>query len=193
MTAPDTRVVRDRTVLADSDTFELDLKGFPALSAIDIILRVTNGATMNQGVPIHTDVDTIEVVDGTNVIYSLSGVQARVMNCYEQRRYPVVTLDERAAAVQEEVFRVSFGRHVGDQEYWFDPAMYSNPVLRVTFSFTISATAGFATGTGRISIIAHVWDERPGGRAGVFMTKQHHAITSVASGDVHITIPRAVG
>ncbi len=90
-------VARNRAVLLDSDTFDLDLKGFGAISAIDLIIRATNGATSNQGVPISTDVDTIEVVDGSRVLHSLSGVQERVLNTFEQGEYPAVTLDEQAA------------------------------------------------------------------------------------------------
>ena len=185
-----THVAVDRGVLADTATYELDLKGFSGISAIDIVLRATNGVTMNQGVPIWTDIDTIEVVDGSRVVYSLTGVQARCLNCFETGKYPTVTYDEQAAAVQEETFRVSFGRHLGDEEYWFDPSTYQNPRLRVTVTLTISATAGFATGTVRITPIVHTWDSVPGGRAGTFMTKEFRNFTSAASGDEPTTLPR---
>lgn len=183
-------VARDRAVLADSDTFELDLRGFGAISAIDVIIRATNGATMNQQVPIHTDVDTIEVVDGSRVLHSLSGFQERSLNCFEQGHYPQVGLDERAAAVQEEVFRVAFGRNVGDEQFWMMPSQFGNPMLRVTVSLTISATAGFATGTGRITVIVWTWDDVPAGRQGMFLTKEYKSFTSAASGDDRADLPR---
>ena len=182
-------VFRDRAVLTDSDTFEFSLSGLQGVSALDIVIRATNGATSNQGVPISTDIDKIEVVDGSKVIYSLSGVQARALNCYEMGRYPTILADERAAAVQEEIFRISFGRRVGDPLYWFDPARYANPMLRVTLSLTISATAGFATGTGRVSVIGHVWDQKPGGRLGCMIAKEYKSYTSVASGDDRANLP----
>jgi len=182
-------VARDRASVADSSTFELDLKAYPAISAIDLILRSTNGSTNNQAQYIHDDVDTIEVLDGSRVIYSLSGIQCRSLNCYTMGRYPAVTFDEAANAVQQELFRVEFGRHVGDPFYWFDPAQFQNPVLRVTISMTISATVGFVTNTTVISAIVHTWDGRPSGRRGTLLTKEYKSFTSAASGDDRGRLP----
>ncbi len=183
-------VARDRATLSDADTFELDLRGFGAISAIDVIMRATNGATSNQGVPINVDVDTIEVVNGSQVLHSLSGIQERVLNTFELGDYPAVTLDEQAAAVQEEVFRINFGRFVGDEQYWLRPADFGNPTLRVTVSLTISATAGFATGTGRITVIVWTWDDVPSTRRGMLLTKEYKSFTSAASGDDRADLPR---
>ena len=183
-------VARDRATLSDSDTFELDLKGFTSISAVDIIIRATNGSTNAQAVYIHNEVDTIEVLDGSSVIFSLSGIQCRSLNCYEMGRYPAVQLDEEPDIVQQELFRVSFGRHVGDQLYWFDPSMFRNPVLRVTVSMTISATVAFVTNTTTLTAIVHTWDERPALRRGTFITKEYKSFTSAASGDDRGNLPR---
>ena len=183
-------VARDRAAVGDSSTFELDLKGFQAISAIDIIIRATNGSTNNQGTPIHADVDTIEVLDGSRVLYSLSGVQCRALHCYEMGHYPAVTYDERAAAVQQELFRVNFGRFVGDNAYWLDPSQFQNPVLRVTVSMTISATVSFVTDTTTVTAIVHTWDDRPAGKRGTFLTKEYKSFTSAASGNDRGNLPR---
>ena len=183
-------VARDRAATADSSTFELELKGFQSISAIDIIIRSTNGTTNNQATYIHSDVDTIEVLDGSRVIYSLSGVQARSLNCYEMGHYPAVSYDEGANNIQQELFRVSFGRWVGDPQYWLDPSMFQNPVLRVTVSMTISATVSFVTDTTVVTAIVHTWDERPVERRGTFLTKEYKSFTSLASGDDRGNLPR---
>lgn len=183
-------VARDRAAVSDSDTFELDLRGFSSISAIDVIVRSTNGSTNNQATYIHADVDTIEVVDGSQVIYSLSGVQARSLNCYEMGHYPAVTYDEDADNVQQELFRIHFGRKLGDMLYWLDPSQFRNPVLRVTVSMTISATVSFVTNTTTITAIVYTWDERPPSRRGAFLTKEYKSFTSVASGDDRGNLPR---
>lgn len=183
-------VARDRASISDSSTFELDLKGFTSISAIDIIIRSTNGSTNNQAQYIHDDVDTIEVVDGSRVIYSLSGIQCRSLNCYELGHYPAVNFSELANGVQQELFRVSFGRFRGDPLYWFDPSQYANPVLRVTVSMTISATVAFVTNTTTLTAIVHTWDERPPGKRGTFLTKEYKSLVSAASGDDRGNLPR---
>ena len=182
-------VARDRAAVADSSTFELDLKGYKAISAIDLILRATNGTTNNQATYIHADVDTIEVLDGSRVIFSLSGVQVRALNCYEMGHYPAVTYNEAANGVQQELFRLSFGRKLGDPLYWLDPSMFQNPILRVTISMTISATVSFVTDTTTITAIVHTWDERPALRNGHFVTKEYKSFTSLASGDDRGNLP----
>ena len=183
------QIVRDRAVLGDSDTLDIDLRGFRGISAIDLIFRAANGATSNQGNPIHQDVDSIEVIDGSKVLYSLDGIQTRALNCYETKGYPHVQLDEQAAAVQEEMFTIHFGRYKGDEEYWLDPGMFANPTLRTTVSFNISATAGFATGTGTITVIVWTWDQAPASRAGMFLTKEYKSFTSAASGEDRTNLP----
>ena len=183
-------VARDRQSVGDSSTFELELKGFQSISAVDIIIRATNGSTNNQTNKIYTDVDTIEVVDGSRVIYSLSGEQCRALNCYEMGHYPAVTFDEDADNVQQELFRVNFGRFVGDPLYWMDVSQFQNPTLRVTVSMTISATVSFVTDTTTITAIVHTWDERPPGRRGTFLTKEYKSFTSAASGNDRGNLPR---
>jgi len=128
-------------------------------------------------------------LDGSQVIYSLSGIQARALNCYEMKRYPAVTLDEQANAVQQELFRVSFGRKLGDQLYWLDPARFQNPTLRVTVSMTIQAATGFVTNTTVITAVVWTWDDRPATRAGHFVTKEYKNFTSAASGDDRGNLP----
>lgn len=189
MPTPQRVTARDRQSLDDSDTFVLDLRGYHGISAIELIIRATNGATSNQGNPIHLDVDTIEVVDGSRQITSLSGVQVRSLNCYELGYYPPVVYNEGAAAVQEETFRVMFGRELYDESYFLNPAMFNNPQLRVVVSLAISATVGFATGTGDITVIVHTWDEMPGGRQGHMEVLEHKAFTSAASGEDRTEVP----
>ena len=181
--------IENRRNWGDSDVLVDNLKVTKPISAIDVIIRATNGATMNQGNPLHVDVDNLELIDGSRVIHNLSLRDAIIQHCYERGRYPAHILHENAAAVQEETFRISFGRFLGDPEYWLDPGMFDNLQFRLTGPLTISATVGFATGTRDITMIAHVFDERPAGHAGYFSTKQLKTFTSAASGDEETDLP----
>jgi len=162
--------------------------GLP-ISAIDVIIHATNGATSNQGNPLHVDVDRVEIIDGTDRLFSLSLVQAIVQHAHERGKYPVHHLDENAGSWQEEGFRINFGRWLGDPEYWLDPAMFSNLQYRMVGDLTISATVGFATGTRTITLIAHCLTDRPPVHAGYFVTKEIFQFTTVAAGEQRITLP----
>ena len=190
--------IENRRNWPDSDVLVDGVRVTKPISAIDVIIRATNGATMNQGNPLHVDVDNVELIDGSRIVHNLSLRDAIIQHCYERGRYPAHILHENASAVQEETFRISFGRFLGDPEYWLDPAMFDNLQFRLTGPLTISATVGFATGTRDITMIAHVFDERPPAWNGYFATKQLKTFTSAASGDDETDLPgdfpwRAIG
>jgi len=181
--------IEDRRAWGDTGPLTDLLKVSSPISAIDIIIRATNGATSNQGNPLHIDVDRIEIIDGSDRLFSLSMVQGIIQHAMSERNYPPHLLSEAAAAVQEQGFRISFGRYLGDPEYWLDPGQFRNLAYRLTGDLTISATVGFATGTRDVTLIAHTMIDAPGGRAGYFMTKEMFQFTTVASGDQRIALP----
>jgi len=182
-------VLKDREVFTDTATIRQALAGLGAVSAIDIKLRATTGATSKQGVYIHDDVDTIDVKDGSDILYSLNGIESQALTCYHNHKMPAAIFREGAAVVEEETFTVHFGRFLGDERYWLDTDQYRNPLLELALTLAISATAGFATGTGRVSIVAWIWDEKPAVREGVLISKEYKEFTSLASGDDLTELP----
>jgi hypothetical protein len=181
-------LARDETV-SDSQTKIINLNITDAISAIDVIYEATNGATSNQGVPLHKDVDKIEVVDGSDVLHSLPMPHLEAINFFEAGKYPPHTITEAAAGAQKEQATIHFGRYVGDPLLWLDPTVFKNPQLKCTHSLTISSTAGFATGTGKITVVAHVFDTKPAVRKGFLMTKDIYDWTTAASGDESVDLP----
>lgn len=182
-------LIEDRRLWADSGPLDDKINLDSPISAIDVIIRATNGSTSNQGNPLHVDVDRVEIVDGTDRLHSLSLVQGIVQHHHESGKMPNHDLSEGAADVQQEGYRIMFGRELGDPEYWLDPRMFRNLRYRLTGDLTISTTVGFATGTRDITLIAHTMPDRPGGRAGMFMTKELNQFTSLASGEDRTDLP----
>lgn len=181
--------LRKGQALSDSGTYIIDLNLTEPISMLELLISATNGATSNQGVRVHDDVDKIELVDGSDVIYSGSGILTRALNYFETGHEPYGLFTEAAAGVQTESFLLNFGRYPGDEEYYLDPKKYRNLQLKITTSLTISATAGFATGTGSLDVIAKVFSENPPAEKGCMMSKDLYDFTSVASGDELITLP----
>lgn len=176
--------------LADSDTVIVDLDITDPISQLSIEYEATNGATSCLDKELHDDISKIEIVDGSDVLWSLTAVEALALNFYETGRMAKQTLSEIAAAVQEETFRINFGRYRDDPNFFFDPKKFTNPQLRITHALTISATAGFATGTGKVTIMARVIEEGTGEYRGFFSAKEKYSWTSGTSGDQVIDLPR---
>jgi len=176
--------------VSDSETLTVDIDGSAPLSAIEILYQATNGATSNQGVHIHDDLDTIELSDGGDTIFNLSGIECQALNFFENKTLPPRTLTEAGGAVQKERFLIQFGRYLGDEEFHLTPDNFGNLQLKLAHSLTISATAGFATGTGKVTVVGWTFDDPPSGNRGFFMSKKIKSWTSAASGDEEVDLPR---
>lgn len=176
--------------VADNDTTLIDLKFSDPISYISVEFEATNGATSCVDHEIHDDVSVIEVVDGSEVITSLSMAEWIAANFYRDKRMPDQVLTELPAGVQKEKIIIPFGRHPFDPEMYLDTKRYSNPQLRIENALTISDTAGFATGTGKLTVIAHLMETGFTANNGYIGYKEIKAFTAGTSGDEDITLPK---
>lgn len=182
--------IKREASVSDSDTTILDLDFKDPISFITVELQATNGATSCLDRELHDDVSLIEIVDGSDVLWSLSMRQALALDAYSLNKLPHQLLTEAAAGVQEEQIIIPFGRYLDDLDFYLDPTKFRNPQLRITHALTISATAGFATGTGAITVMARLIEEGSRAQQGFLMAKEKYSWTSATSGDETIDLPR---
>jgi len=183
------KYLEDQTTVSDTDTRICDLKGLPPVSAIDVIYRAQNGATSNTLRGLDVDIPLIEVIDGGTVIQSLDGSQLLGVSFYQGKAMPEHDYNEGGNAVQRVQFRQLFGRYLGDPEYYLDPAQFRNPQLRCKNTLTISATAGYTSGTGTLTVIVHLLEEGYKARRGTIRVREFKEFTSAASGEERTEIP----
>lgn len=184
----DTYITKAETI-SDSATKIIDLKLTDPVTAILVLYQATNGSTSNQQVHIHEDVDKIELVDGADVLFSMSGIEAQAYDFFSILKLPPMLLTEAGSGVQYEGFIIPFGRYIGDKVYYLDPTRFTNPQLKLTHSLTISTTAGFTSGSGKVTVLAKVFQEKPPAPKGFFMGKSIYSWTTAASGDETIELP----
>jgi len=175
--------------VSDSGTFIKNIDVVDPITCIDLFFSATTGATSCVDHEIHDDISKIEVIDGGDVLHSVTMIEEQALNCFEKGRFPWFDFDEGASKSVKEGCHIMFGRGNRDQEINFRPTNFKNPQLRVTYSLTISATAGFATGTGAITAIAHVLEDVSGGHKGFLMTKEHYSYSTTASAHEYIDMP----
>jgi len=181
--------IQDQKTVSDSDTTIADIKVQKPITAIDVKFQATNGATRNELEGLHLDVDVIEVVDGATVITSLNAGQILGANFYQQGRIPPYQFLEAGSGVQHLTARLLFGRYYGDLEYYLDPTKLTNPQVKVVNSLTISATAGYTSGSGKLSLIFHILEEGAKAQRGVIRMVEHKEFTSADSGEADIPLP----
>lgn len=169
--------------LTDSFSKTYSLVGMGKIQHIRLKFAATNGGTSNTVGKLHSLVSKIEVVDGSDVLFSCSMLEGISANCFNNMLMPFQDLSAGAAVViRDEVF-INFGRFTGDREFYLDTVNYKNPQLKVTGVFAVSATVGIATGTGALTVIVRIIEDGAPPYRGFIMRKEKFTWTTAASGD----------
>ena len=176
--------------LTDSQTVTKDLGAGLKIQELRCRYSGTNGATSNTLAKLNAMVTKLEVVDGSDILHSLSGQEEQALNFFRHGLLPFQQLNSKAAGVVIEEFIINFGRFRGDREYYLDTSRFPNAQLRLTHALTISATAGFATGTGSLTVIAKLIEDGALPYKGFIMSQEVKSWTTVASGDEETELKR---
>jgi hypothetical protein len=186
------RVILDNEVQSSDDAtkvVKLPLSNY--LHTLYIKVKCTNGATSAKGQSIADVVDLIEVVaNGSDVIVSLTPNEIKRWALWQTGLSIPQNRSEVAAAVQEMVFPVQFGRSPFDPDYYLPCARLSDLELRIKYSPTIAATS-FVTGTTTIGVFGVMsMGAEPGVYRGTLSTKTAKAFVAAASGDDQTYLPK---
>jgi len=186
-------VLQDRLAqLVDARTWTFNIDLVDPVTEFKVWFAATNHATgPNEAGPIPYLIDELAVIDGSEVIASLSGPEAVALYMFDHGKPPFHWHDQVAASVQKWCLPLTFGRHLWDPEWIFVPTKFRNPQLRITFNLAAVAAVGangFATGTAEISVWAKVMEEGASPR-GYLMSKELKEFASLASGQDIIYLP----
>ena len=118
-----------------------DIKGRNLISAIFIRVQLTVATVSVMLDTLASTVSRVELVDGSRVLYSMSGEMAQAMAYYMTGKMPFNRFNLTVAGVDEFVIPVMFGRYLGDPEYALDPNRFANLQLKVTFDEDACSTA----------------------------------------------------
>lgn len=129
----------------------------------------------------------VELIDGSDVLYSLSGYEAEAADIYHNRGMRsnwnpyLTTLD-----VQRFV-GINFGRYLWDKELAFDPKKFRNPQLKLTID--IGAGGNAATPV-KAQVWAAMFDEKTISPIGFLMHKEIKSYTIGTSAHEYTDMPR---
>lgn len=190
-------VIRSREAqVSNTKLFREDLPKAGCYSAIDIGIRLTNGATSALNLDILDVIKHISLVmNGNDYRFHVSGQELFRHHWLKNGRPMPYSFSEVGSAVQEVWFRLQFGRYIGDTMFGLDLAKFTNVQLQIDYDCTLWGAVGvttFTTGTFTITIIAHQFpfSQRPGFR-GMFGLREFWTGVSAASGDLVESLPSA--
>lgn len=112
----------------------------------------------------------IEIVDGSDVLFSLDGYEAEALDWYNNGGNLRSNWNNHLiGATVSRYVGINFGRYLWDPEYAFDPKMFTNPQLRISIDKDAWAAAGshvYITGW------ANLFDQKSVALKGFFMSKE---------------------
>jgi hypothetical protein len=174
-----------RAISADiTDTIDIDVKD--PISQIIVTYETVNGnQAYGDGHPARC-VTAIELLDGSDVLFSLSGVEAQAADYYHNKREPANVTLYTNGMNSEQIFNLNFGRHLYDPILAFDPTKFDNPQLKIS----IDRNAGGSLSTsGYLTVMAHLFDEKAVTPTGFLMHKEVKAFTLADASHEYTDLP----
>lgn len=169
-----------------SGTRPIDITVSDIISRIEIVFRTKNKDTAFDDHPA-ANIQKIEIIDGSDVLFSLTGREAQALNFYDRK----IPADNHMTGSNGEYMRanfgIDFGRYLFDPELAFDPTKFTNPQLKVTWDEDI---ANEACEDNYLFIQAHMFDELVPTPTGFLMSKELYTYTPGANGFEYIDLPR---
>lgn len=175
----------ERTTYDADKTETIDLDLIDPISQLVIELAVTNVGDIATAHAIAC-LEKIEIVDGSEVLFSLSGYEAEAVDIYHNKKIRsnwnpyLTTLDV------QRFIGINFGRKLWDPELAFDPKKYKNPQLKL--SLNIDA-GGNAPVQNKLKVWAAMWDQKAITPIGFLMHKEVRSYKATASGDEPTDLP----
>lgn len=164
--------------LSTSGTKTIDLNVAEPISRIDLRYQVTKSKEAMDKQPA-ADITKIELVDGSDVLHSLTGYENQAL-CIYDRRVPTMNHCQYINAnSQRSIFGIDFGRFLWDPMFAFLPGKFKNPQLKITYNTVLSDTGATSP---LLEVLAHLFDEKTISPVGFLMSKEHHDATCPANG-----------
>lgn len=173
------------TTITTAGTKTVDVNVKDPISRISIILRLTNNGWTPTDHPAKA-LSSIDLVDGSNVLFSLNGGQCMAMDYFGTGLAPWCELNYDDNGVSRTVYNMSFGRYLHDPELALDPNQFRNLQLQIKHDYSLG---GNSPDGAAILIYADLFDEKVPSLAGFLRTKEHYSTDSATGSTIYVDLP----
>jgi len=175
------------TALVDGQVVTIDLDMADPISELILDLQTTNAADADTDEHAVGCFPKIELIDGSDVLFSLDGFETDALDIYHSGKAPrggnFVYLNNVTATHE---VAISFGRELWDEELAFDPKHFANPQLRVTF---LAGGGGMNVTAGFLTVQAALFDEKMISPIGFLMSKEIKRWIKASTGHEYVELP----
>src|SRR4030042_2780635 len=113
--------ILDRELHSSDTTKVIDITLADKVSRMVVLYEPLNGAEADPAAHPAKCISKIELVDGSDVLYSLTGQEAQAADWYSNLREPGNLMCYLNGMTAEMVYNINFGRFLYDPLYNFDP------------------------------------------------------------------------
>lgn len=172
--------------LGTTGTEVIDINVRDVLSCIELIWDTTVITASLMLAPHVACLSKIELVDGSDVLVSLSGEEAQALAFYGTGRMPLNLVGLTAADHMVSVIPLYFGRKVFDKLLALDPTRFKNLQLKVTWDEDAANTAVIVNS---LTVRGWAFDQKIVTPVGFLMSKEIKSYTPAASTYVYTDLP----
>jgi hypothetical protein len=178
------------SILAHEDitvagTKTLDVSLRDVISRINIQVKATNNGSAPTAHPASI-ISKIEVVDGSDVLWGLSGQEALACQFFHTRQTPFCVNNYLDNVMNITNYELNFGRFLYDPIVALNPNKFRNPQLKVTHN---KANGGSAPDACTLEVTADVFDQKEADPLGFLMAKENVSYTLSANANEYIDLP----
>lgn len=181
---------RTATILAEENlstsgtkTINIDVKDPISALIFQTRLTVSTGARLTPEPSVYSK---IELVDGSDVLMSLSGTEMAALAFYEGHPQINWAACNLTSETEEGFLRVYFGRKLWDTLLALDPKRFRNLQLKVAYN---AATVQALATPVYLRVLAECFDEKVITPMGLLVNKEFHSYVGGASTYQYIDLP----
>lgn len=163
----------------------IDINVKDPISRIGIILELTNNGNNPTNHPLAA-IKSIDVVDGSEVIASMSGYAAQAMSFYNNGVMPHNELNYEDNAVMRCFVPLEFGRHLYDEDLALDPLKFRNLQLKIDHDYSLG---GCSPDNAYLRVLGDLFDEKQITPIGYLHNKEVFSYTPAAGSAKYIELP----
>lgn len=165
-------------------TKTIDLNFAKPISRITVQIKALNSGNVVTAHPAKI-VSKLEVVDGSDILFSLSGIETQALNYYDKGRMPHTVLNYVNNVRAIATFDIDFGRYLFDPVYALDPKKFTNPQLKISHNLALGGSAPSAM---LLSVFGHLFDQKEVSPTGFLMSKEQYSYTLNATAKEQIEL-----
>jgi hypothetical protein len=182
---------RIATILAPKDlgasgTETIDINMKEAISRITMWWRCTVATASVMLDAVTACLPKIELVDGSEVLASVSGAELQAINFYDRGILPHHKISLTAGEYFEVELGLDFGRYLWDPQFAFLPTRFINPQLKVTWNEDACNTD---VSENQFSVKAYADDAAGIGAGGMLINREIKQYTEAASTHTYTELP----